>query len=477
MILRNSLLNFLSLALPLLVGLFSVPPIIAALGTERFGALTLAWAITGYVSVFDLGIGRALTKRVAELGGRLARIRSIVRLGLALLFVLGVLMAGLVLLLASLLDHQGLGLEQDEYARSLLLMAASVPLVILGSGLRGALEGMHRFGMVSLGRLLFGLTTFAGPLLVLESAPRLDAILAIMLQGRLIGSLIMGWACRQYLARGDLSLRKYRVEAGRMLRFGGWLTVSNLVSALMLYLDRFLIASSPHAPLLAYYTTPYEFVTKLFILPSALSGVLFPHMSRNVQEGTSSVRLLFMGSGSVLLFVTPAVTTLVLFAEPLLGFWISPAFAEQAAPVLRTLAAGVLLNSLAQIFQTCLLSHGKARWMARLHMLECLLYLPLLFIALQRFGILGAAWVWTLRVVADALFMAWKLNALQPTPRHPGWALAIGALAVFPLLPLPPIGLVLKAVLWGLSVAGAVLAGGGLLYLSGRQPRGAASHA
>ncbi|TLX58052.1 hypothetical protein DN824_10415 [Stutzerimonas nosocomialis] len=476
MILRNSLLSILSLAVPLLVGLFSVPPIIEALGTERFGALTLAWAITGYVSVFDLGISRALTKRVAELGGRLTRIRSIVRLGLVLLFVLGALLAGLIVLLASLLDRQGFGLGADEYARSLLLIAVSVPVVILGSGLRGALEGMHRFGIVSLGRLLFGLTTFGGPLLVLDTSPRLDTILAIMLLGRLAGSLIMVWACRQYLAKGDLSLRKYRVEVGRMLRFGGWLTVSNLVSALMLYMDRFLIASSPHASFLAYYTTPYEFVTKLFILPSALSGVLFPYMSRNAQEGTSSVRLLFLGSGSVLLLVTPVVAALVLFAEPLLGFWINPSFAEHAAPVLRILAAGVLLNSLAQIFQTCLLSHGKARWMAKLHMLECLLYLPVLFIALQRFGILGAAWAWTLRVTADALLMAWKLNALQPTPRHPCWALVVAALAVFPLLPLPPIGLALMASLWGLSVAGSVLAGGGLLYWSMHRSRITASH-
>src|SRR5690349_2610185 len=44
----------------------AIPALIAGMGKERFGILTLAWILLGYFSLFDLGLGRALTRMVAE---------------------------------------------------------------------------------------------------------------------------------------------------------------------------------------------------------------------------------------------------------------------------------------------------------------------------------------------------------------------------------------------------------------------------
>ncbi|MCI0403070.1 MAG: flippase, partial [Acidobacteria bacterium] len=52
------------------MGVLCIPPIIAGLGAERFGLLALAWAVLGYFNIFDLGLGRATTKFVAESLGR-----------------------------------------------------------------------------------------------------------------------------------------------------------------------------------------------------------------------------------------------------------------------------------------------------------------------------------------------------------------------------------------------------------------------
>lgn len=410
MIVRHGLLNLAALALPLLVGLFTVPLIVAALGTERFGALTLVWAVTGYVGVFDLGIGRALTHRVAILATRPARLRAAARLGLTLLLGLGLVLAAALLATALAFDYRRFALGETEFLRAALLLAASVPPVLLSGGLRGVLEGQQRFVVVAAVRLGFGLLTFVAPVFALPVAPGLDGIVAILLVGRLLGCLVLLLACRTTLGGAVPSGRRRWVEARRLLGFGGWVTFSNLVSALMLYLDRFWIAASGHAPALAFYTTPYEFVTRLFIVPSALSGVLFPAMTRARHAADAGERLLGLGCGLVLLTVAPVASALVLFAEPLLGLWLGAAFAAHAATPLRILAVGVLLNCLAQIFQTALLSRGEARWMARLHACELLGYLPALAVALPPLGIAGAAWVWTLRVTVDALAMAARLR-------------------------------------------------------------------
>jgi len=67
---RNTVLNFIGQALPLLVGILVIPFIIRSLGTERFGILTLAWIVIGYFSLFDMGLSRATTKFVAEIISR-----------------------------------------------------------------------------------------------------------------------------------------------------------------------------------------------------------------------------------------------------------------------------------------------------------------------------------------------------------------------------------------------------------------------
>ena len=55
---RNVLWSLAGTGLPLIVAAASIPSLIAALGTTRFGVLSLAWIVVGYFSLFDLGLGR-----------------------------------------------------------------------------------------------------------------------------------------------------------------------------------------------------------------------------------------------------------------------------------------------------------------------------------------------------------------------------------------------------------------------------------
>src|SRR5258705_13573850 len=63
---RHTLYNILGQAVPLIVGLVAIPIITRSLGDTRFGLLALMWAIGGYFSMLDLGLGRATTKFVAQ---------------------------------------------------------------------------------------------------------------------------------------------------------------------------------------------------------------------------------------------------------------------------------------------------------------------------------------------------------------------------------------------------------------------------
>jgi O-antigen/teichoic acid export membrane protein len=63
---RNTMLNLLSEVLPFLVAIFAIPMLVRGLGIDRYGVLTLSMMVVGYFGLFDLGLGRAATKFIAE---------------------------------------------------------------------------------------------------------------------------------------------------------------------------------------------------------------------------------------------------------------------------------------------------------------------------------------------------------------------------------------------------------------------------
>ena len=103
--------------LPMVVGLAAVPLILEKLGLERFGLLTLAWLIVGYFSLFDFGLGRALTKIIAEYVGarREEEVPQVFWTSMALMLALSILGAilfwflapSLVNILSVSLSHRG----------------------------------------------------------------------------------------------------------------------------------------------------------------------------------------------------------------------------------------------------------------------------------------------------------------------------------------------------------------------------------
>src|SRR5713101_8834257 len=89
-------MNLAGLGLPLVAAIFTIPVLIRNLGDERFGLLTLIWAIVGYFGLFDFGLGRALTQQLSVLIARKERDRigGLVTTSLAVMAGLG-LMAGI----------------------------------------------------------------------------------------------------------------------------------------------------------------------------------------------------------------------------------------------------------------------------------------------------------------------------------------------------------------------------------------------
>jgi O-antigen/teichoic acid export membrane protein len=240
---------------------------------------------------------------------------------------------------------------------------------------------------------------------------------------RLAAFLAHWWACaRLWPALTNLGAPQ-AAAARDMLGYGAWLTVSNIVGPLMVYVDRFAIASLLTVSSVAYYSAPYELVTRLWLIPAALAGVLFPAMAAAPPERLAA--LYRTGTKAVLIAVFPLALVATVFAAEWLHAWLGDEFATRGTLVAQLLCVGTAVNCLAYLPFTLLQARGRADLSAKAHLVELPLYLLLLWYLTLRWGIEGAALAWVLRCVADAL----ALFVLARQSVRPGFtALQTGAI-------------------------------------------------
>jgi O-antigen/teichoic acid export membrane protein len=408
---RNTIWNLLGNGAPMLVAVVCIPLLIRSLGKDRFGVLTLAWALIGYASLFDLGLGRALTQVVAhKLGtGNEEEIPSLAWTSLILMLALGVVGSAVVLVSSPWLVARGLRVNSlllQETVLSFRLLGLSVPFVITTAGLRGLLEAHQRFRLISALRIPMGIFTFAGPLLVLPFTKGLVPVMATLVIGRILAWAAYLLVCLRVLPQFRRSMAWDRSAVRPLLSFGGWMTVSNIISPLLLTFDRFLIGAMLSMTAVAYYATPYEVVTKFLLVPGALMGVMFPAFSTGYAQDRERTARLFSRSVKVLVLILfPMMLCAVALAHDSLRLWLGTEFAEHSFRVFQCLAVGVLINSLAVVPYTLLQGAGRPDLTAKLHLVELALYVGLLWILIRTYGIEGAAIAWTFRMALDAVLL------------------------------------------------------------------------
>jgi O-antigen/teichoic acid export membrane protein len=408
---RNTIWNLVGSGAPMIVAVFCIPILIRELGKERFGVLTLAWALIGYINLFDFGLGRALTQLVAKkLGeGEEREISSLAWTCLLLMLMLGLVGGVLVVSCSPWLVRHLLQIPitlQPETLRAFYLLGLCVPVVITTVGLRGLLEAHQRFDLINLLRVPMGVFSFAGPLLVLPFSNSLLPVVALLVCGRLVGWIAHFILCFHIIPTLRSVTNWWHSDVRSLLRFGGWMTVTNIVGPFMVSFDRFLIGAVVSIAAVAYYATPYEVVTKLLVVPSAINGVMFPAFSTSFVQDQNRTGLLFDRTVKIIyLTLFPVTLLIVAFAGDGLNLWLGSEFASHGARVLQCLAAGVFVNSLALVPFTLVQSAGKADVTAKLHLLELPIYLLGLWWLVRLWGIEGAAIAWTARIVVDALVL------------------------------------------------------------------------
>jgi len=408
---RNTFFNLFGYGIPLIAAVFTIPIIIRGLGTDRFGILTLAWVLIGYLGLFDMGLGRALTKLVAEkLGSNLTSdIPSLIWTALLVMGFIGIVVAAAACVVLPWMAWNLLKIPphlSQEAKTAFLLLALFVPIIIISVGFRGVLDAYQRFDLTNAVRIPLGLFTFVAPLLVMPFSISLVPLLVVLMAGRLAAMLVQLGFCLRTIPGLRKKMTVNPSTVGYLFKFGGWMTVTNIISPLMMYLDRFFIGTMISVAAVAYYATPGEVITKLLLISGSLMGVLFPAFSSTFENYPNQTIALFSrGIKYIYLVMFPIVMVILILAGEGLTFWLGTEFARQSTMIMKLMAVAIFFASLGQVPYSLIQGAGRPDITAKLHFIELPFYLVFLWLMIRAFGIKGAAFAWMIRAMIDSTVM------------------------------------------------------------------------
>jgi O-antigen/teichoic acid export membrane protein len=403
----NVVFNLVGSLIPLLVSVVVIPVYLARIGQSRYGIIALVWLLFGYFGLFDLGLSRATTNHLARPDNQSASKQcEIFWTASVINTLLGVAGGVLFLLAGDFLLSSLVSIPSDlklELQAATPWVACLLPLSTSGAVFVGTLEAHERFLELNVLQIFGATLGQLAPLAaVILLGPRIEVAIAATVVARVLATApIFILAARQCACPSAPTFRRETIQA--LFKYGGWVTVTNIVGPILAGADQFMIAAIVGVASVPRYAIPFNFASKILMVPAAMTRALFPHLSRldlnqaraRAQANTTTVSL------SLVLICAPC----IVLALHALTLWLGAAFAESAATVLRIILCGVWINGVAYVPFAMLQSQGQPSATAKLHAYELLPFLAILWLGLHYFGLIGAALAWSLRVLIDAAFL------------------------------------------------------------------------
>ncbi|MBB2155726.1 flippase [Gluconacetobacter diazotrophicus] len=405
-ILSNTGWNIFGRILPIFVAILVTPKLIHLLGLSRWGVFTIALTLIGTFGIFDFGLGRALTRAIAD------RATDSPRQDTADLVLTGILALGGIGLVAGFVAAASAGLWvthglkiphelEQEVKLSFWVFCATAPFVMVNAAMWGVVTAYQDFKSINLINMPFSIMYYVGPLLILLVWNNLIGVMLVLAVCRLWMTVSYGRLCYRLIPQ----LRGARARPRLLLplfRIGGWMTVSNVAYPILSYMDRFMIASVISAAATSFYTTPADVVGRFGLLTNAVTGSAYPAFAASWRKDVAlTVKLYQTSVLTVVALLFPVCLCGALFSHDILSIWIDADFAAHSSMIMKLLCLGVFISGIDSVSAGFLDGIGRPDASAKLSIGELLIYTPILLLFLTSFGVVGAAFAWALRTTID----------------------------------------------------------------------------
>lgn len=409
---RNIVANALGGVWIVALNLLVIPVQFRILGSEAYGMLAILAVMQLIFSVLDLGAAATLVQRIAsdttpqrrathELFGTALAVFGTIALAAALL------LAGNVTWLAG--DwFRSSGLPAQVTSDSLLLIIFAALLRCPTLLCSATISGLNRLDIFNLLRAATQSLRQFGGIAVLLIRGDLVSLLWWEVAVSALEACIFFAACRRLVPGLSPLPRLSRRVVDDCWRYALGMNATFLLALLLTQTDKLAISRWLPLESLGIYHLAFSLTAWLALIQGGFNSAILPSLAADA--GAGHIAQLRLRHNKITRLTVYAVTlpamAIVFFAAEMLALWVEPATAQIAAAVAAPLAAGFLLNAAVSNCLSVAVASGNSALPLRINLAGLVLYLPVLAVLLQTFGIAGAAWAWVVLNVYYLLVMA-----------------------------------------------------------------------
>lgn len=447
-VVKGTLWTLIGLIVPIFVSLFATPINTRLLGAEGYGLLVLILLIPAYFSFADFGMNIASTKfaSAAFAEGDPEKEARVVRTAALIAFVSSMPFALLMAIFSGKIV-EAFNVPDYLFAEATLaLKIASITYVV--NFLATTLNTPE------LSRLRLDLN------ISITSSIRLAGIVAtpivIYFGGGVVGAVLVALAVSVFTLAGHVffsarllpNLVGFSIDRPSirpLLTFGGSLVIAGIAAVLLTNIEKFVLTKVTSVATLAYYSVAATLAAMLTLFSGSIAQSIMPAFSQLQGEvNRPALNALYSrGVRLTLVWLIPASVFMTLAGEPFFTYWFSPDFGrESTAPYYITIV-GLFVNVLAYFPYAAIMASGRSDIFAKIYWIELVPYVLLVWVLASKFGAMGAAAAWSIRVWTDGLLLFWLAGRVGGVSYlHSNFRFIVLGLAVMviPLLSLACLG-------------------------------------
>jgi O-antigen/teichoic acid export membrane protein len=395
---RNITANYFGVMGQITIAFFLSPFLVHTLGDTRYGVWTIIAALSGYMSLLDLGIASALTRYVAEHHQKKdeRKINEIINSALFLFLAISIA----IIVISPLFAHGIVTLlsfeaNMIETVRTLVIIVSfDISIFVIAGIFRGTFGGFQRFDIINVARvgsMLYKAIVFY---LFLSNDFGLLAMGLISVSANLLIAAFYYWQIKArypFVKFNHKFVNKRNITT--VFSYSKFVFIAMLAQQFLYYSSSFVVSYYISIAAVTYYAIPWtlsEYVKQLCIAISRTYTPAFTELN-SAGDHAGIYHHYILGTKIVLIISNLLCTGILVLGTDFVFIWMGEAYAEVAASLFPILLITLYFFTPQLISYALLKSLDRHQQYSNMSILVSILSLALSILFVQNFGLTGVA--------------------------------------------------------------------------------------
>jgi len=373
------------------------PFLVHTLGDTKYGIWSIMAALTGYMTLLDLGVSSAIAKYVSKYKALndYKSLNIVFSSGIVIMVLVGLFLIFLSPLIADLVvDTFKFDAELKGTVHTLVIVGAIDVAVFVASGVFfGAFYGFQRNEVTNAAILFAALFKAIVFYIALTSGFGLLAMGLISLAANALAGLLLAFIMHKVEPKVEITPKHADTKTMvSIFNYSKFTFLTMLGMQLIYYSDAFVIGYFLSAAAITIYTIPWslnEYSNKLI---HAVAQTFVPVFSE--QEATADKRLYrtyITGTKALLVLSNLLCIGVLVLGDYFIGIWMGPKYAIECSTILAIMFFTQMIKSPQLISYSILLGTANHQKFSMYNMAFSVINLILSILLVQKFGLVGVA--------------------------------------------------------------------------------------